>query len=140
MKNKENFVGIKKPLTKPESLKTKVDTPTMKEIQKTFPRLSKAWIEKIALSYKQFDSKAVAVFFAAIKKYDSKNYPQSLIATSLIQYGKNVNGGVLSVANYETYLQSLVAENDRLKNLYNTFSTKNDPAFLDFKRFKEKYK
>lgn len=140
VKNKESFVSVKKQSVKQESLKIKVENPIIKEIQKNFPRLSKAWIEKIALSYKKFDAKDAAKFFATITKYNTQNYPQSLVATSLIQYGKNVNDGKLSIANYEIYLQSLVAENDRLKTLYNTFSTKNDPAFADFKVFKEKYK
>lgn len=137
IKNKDKIFGIKNK----EWVDKKIDTiSTRKEIQNTFPRLSTAWIDKIVLSYKQFDNKSITVFFSAIKKYNTKNYPQSLIATSLIQYGNNVNDGKLSVANYETYLQSLVDENEKLKSLYTTFNDHKNPAFVDFKRFKETYK
>ena len=159
MKNKENFVGVKKPLVKTEQLKPKIDTKLLKPntnpeqltptidtkkqklivetlVKNSFSGLSPDWIKKVALSYMQFDSKAIAEFFAAIDKNALKSYPKSMIATSLFQYGKNVHDGKLSVVNYKTYLQALVDDNDKLKNLYKTFSTKNDPAFADFKRFK----
>lgn len=136
---KEKISGAKNSLNKIEKVAVKPEILRMQEIQKAFPRLSKTWLDKIAVSFNQFDVKSTADFFQAIKKYNAKDYPQSLIWVSLIQYAKNSNGQ-LSVENYETYLQTLVDEHTKLKQLYLTFSTKNDPAFADFKRFKLTYK
>ena len=54
--------------------------------------LSKQWQEKIALSYKNIDTKLVSTFLNEAKKSITEKLPQSLIATSLIQYGNNVHG------------------------------------------------
>ncbi len=111
-----------------------------KEIDKSFSRLWKEWKQRIQKEYAWFALQDVKMLFAAMQKFTSKQYPQSILATVLIEHARNArqNNERLNPGLCETQLLDKVSEYAHIKKVYEEFSTKKwEKEFAWFKKYRE---
>lgn len=108
-----------------------------REVAADFPRLWAGWQKEIAKKYERFAEKnAIKDLFAVAKKHNRKDIPQSMIAVALLDYADSVHNADLSTSNFDVFLQSQIAEFEKVKKLQKEFEAhKGDVDFGDYKKY-----
>ncbi len=108
-------------------------------LQKEYPNISSEWKKKIEKAFVGIDQKDVIQFLRSSKSA-TKWVPQSMVATALIEYGTVVakHGWKLSVSDYKTHLEEVVAQHKKLQALVKVLDTNKDTS-VDFQKFKKSH-
>ncbi len=118
-------------------------------VQKEFSNLWPAWQKEIATAYKDKPLKEVKEFLRKTKQLISaaerklppgQTLPQSLKATTLVQYAKGLGKGPLSIPVYEALLQDTIEQHMKLQDFAKSISAGDTEVARDFIAFKRKAK